>query len=431
MNLKRTVTALIMLIMIASVVRPATGAASGISHFGRFLASTAGTLDRSFNHSGFVVVPHQVYSVNDVRVSTNGNIVIAVDFAGLGGGIGGFGIARLLSNGTIDKAFGSGGVAVAQFGNGLNIAMSTATQPDGKIVVVGVGSTQFPHPITTMAIARFTTNGALDSSFGAGGRLSISVPGATNSAANVVVLLPSGQILIGGSGKFTSGVSGVLLRLNVDGSIDSSFGSGGFANAGLGAGINGLGLQADGKIVALSGTTALRFLPNGSVDPNTVRGTLVAETHNRTSMLTADERIIVAGGLFDGKGSSDIDTQVLRLFPNGSVDPSFQSPLFDYVRTSPDIFQNAPNAIATQVDGSVVVGGDAVTQSGAIEFGLARLLGSGAFDSTFGQGGITVSKLDGGDEVGAVGLQPNGDILAGGIDMSKSGGLIVARYLGR
>lgn len=430
----RKILPLVFFVALVWSLAPKAGATSTLPPFAtrdafRLGTSTAGTLDRSFGHLGFTVVRQGVYAVNDVRVSPNGDIITAVCFNGLGGGIGGFGIDRLLPNGSPDNTFGSGGIAVARFGSGLNIAMSTATQADGKVVAVGISDRLFGSRM--MAVARFNQNGSLDASFGTGGTISAPFPGATDAAASVVMVLPNAKILVGGGASFRSGGSGVLMRLNPNGSLDPSFASGGFLNTGLVGRINGLGLEANGKIVALAGTAAVRLLSNGGSDPNRVRGTLVAETHNNASTLTVDERIVVAEGLFDGKGSSDSDTRVFRLFPNGLVDATFQSSLFDFIQTNPDIFQNLPHAVAVQPDGLIVVGGEGHISASVSEFGLARMLGNGAFDPTFGPGCIAVSPLDGNDSVLALNLQPNGDIVAAGQSFASNGGIVVARYLPR
>ena len=391
-------------------------------------AGTGGKLDPTFGHSGFTVVPQGVYAVNDVRVDPSGRIVTSVCFAGLGNAIGGFGVDRLLPNGAPDADFGSGGIAVAQFANGINFAMSTATQSDGKVVAVGIAES-LPSGAHAIAIARFASNGMLDQGFGSGGRVMPAVAGATQTGAESVIALPDGKILVGGSALFGAGLQGILIRLNADGSLDASFGSGGIVETGLAGAVNGLGVQADGKIVALAGAAAVRFLANGTRDAQGARGTLVAEAHIGTSELRSDERIVAVFALRDNRSGSDIDTQAQRFFPNGTVDASFQSPLFDFVVSNPDIFANEAHALAIQTNGSVVVGGGGQPAVAVTEFGLARLLAGGRLDRTFGRGGIVASKLNGNCEVDALGLESNGDIVAAGQSFDNTGGLIIARYL--
>ena len=415
-----TLVSSISLVLIASApaLTPAIAEAAG----------TGGKLDPTFGQSGFSVVPQSVYAVNDVRVDPSGRIVTSVCFAGLGDAIGGFGIDRLLPNGAPDTGFGSGGIAVAQFANGINFAMSTATQTDGKVVAVGIAES-LPSGMHAIAIARFGSNGVLDQGFGSGGRVMPAVAGATQTGAESVIVLADGKILVGGSALFATGSQGILIRLNADGSPDASFGSEGIVETGLSGAVNGLGLQADGKIVALAGTTAARFLPNGTRDTRQARGTLVAEMHIGTSELRSDERIVAVFAVHDNGSGSDIDTQAQRFFPNGTVDASFQSPLFDFVVSNPDIFANEAHALAIQTNGSIVAGGGGQPAVAVTEFGLARLLAGGRLDRTFGRGGIVASKLNGNCEVDALGLESNGDIVAAGQSFDSTGGLIVARYL--
>ncbi len=394
-------------------------------------STTAGRLDPTFGHGGFGIVPQQVYSLSDVRESTGGTIVVAVDFAGLGGGIGGFGIARFTPNGTPDPSFGSAGVAVAPFTSGFNVATSTATQSDGKIVAVGSSETVPPRSVQQLDVARFTSSGALDPSFGSGGRVVVHVPGATGAGGGVVLVAPNGQLLVGAAATFAAIPSGIVVRLNNDGTLDTTFGQGGVAKTGRPSAVNGLGLERSGKIVALGGSQAMRFLPSGAPDPITTRGRLVAETHHGPSMLERDERIVVAEGLSDNKSIDDRDAQAVRLFPDGSVDTSFQSPLFDFITSAQDQFQQIGQAVVEQADAKVVMGGVAQAVDAVTMFGLARFTPLGAFDGTFGSGGITVSTLDGNDELTALGLQSNGDILAAGLSLTSTGGAVVARYLPR
>ena len=404
-----------------ALFQPLPGAAAPVSG-----ASSAGRLDRAFGQGGFRVIARNTYSVNDVRQSANGGIIVAVDFAGAGNAIGGFAIERLTAGGAVDTSFGSAGAAVAQFSDGFNAATCTATQSDGKIVAVGFAR-GLPSGPDTIAVARFMPNGVLDPSFGSGGRVVPNIAGSSASAAGVVFVLPSGQILVGGGATFAGGNSGVVIRLQPNGALDPAFGDGGVAVTGIPAGVNGLGIQKDAKIAVLEGTVATRLLPGGAIDPDHTRGAIVAETHNGTSLLTPDERIVAAEGLPDGGSRNDIDARAFRLFPDGSLDTSFNSPLFDFIASDADTFDQSPHAVLQQADGKFVIGGVGQTPSGASEFGLARFSNAGAFDPAFGTSGISVSPLDGNDQLLALGLQSDGKILAAGLSFTAVG-MIVARY---
>jgi uncharacterized delta-60 repeat protein len=395
------------------------------------LATAApGSLDSTFGRNGFQLFPHTAYSVNDVKIQSDGRIIVAGDMAGSGNAIGDFSLVRFLADGRIDKHFGSAGLAVAQFSPLLNVANSVAIQPDRKIVAVGFTAVRGPGgSARNMAIARFNPNGSLDQTFGSNGTVQLVVAGSTSCVAGVVLLQPDKKLLVGGSALFPSGPSGVVVRLRQNGAIDTAFGNLGFATTGAASEVNGLGLQKDGKIVALGGTSAVRFLANGVVDPQPARSTLVAEAHTGTSMLAQDETIVEATPVHDTQSGSDVDTLAQRLFPDGTIDPSFASPVFDFLSSATDIFQNEPFGVALQSDGSVIVAGQGQDMIAVFHGALARLTSSGPLDPTFGQGGLVTSILDGNDQFTAVALQPDGKIVAAGLSFANNGDLIVARYL--
>ena len=406
-------------------------AAGALFIFGPTLAAASpGSLDGTFGRNGFMLYAHETYSANDVKVQSNGRILVSGDVAGTGNAIGGFSVLRFLSDGRIDTHFATGGLAVAPFNSGLNIAESMAIQTDGK--VVAVGNTVEDGPKTSaMAIARFSQGGSLDPTFGTNGTDQLILTGSTNSSAFVALLLPSTKILIGGSATFPSGQSGVVVRLNPNGMVDTTFGLAGVALTGTAFPVTGIGTQRDGKIVALSGKSAVRFLKDGTLDSQRARGTLVSQAHFGPTMLTPSEKIIESLGVRDSQSGNDVDTQTFRLFPDGTNDGSFVSPIFDFLSSMDDIYQNEPYGIALQDDGSVLIAGSGQDTNAVFEGALARLVPTGALDSSFGQAGIVASKLDGNDQFTALALQADGKIVAAGLSFATSGDLVVARYTSR
>jgi uncharacterized delta-60 repeat protein len=190
-------------------------------------------------------------------------------------------VAAMLSNvllpsaqaasGDLDATFGIGGKAVADFSGAASQARALAIQSDGKIIAAGVGNTDF-------AIARFNSNGTLDASFGAGGKVTTDFFGG-NDTASAIGIQSDGKILAGGTARNSAlNLDFALARYNSNGSLDGDFGSGGktfadFFNRNDEA--NGLAIQANGKIV-LAGTAAssdeffvfglARFASDGSID---------------------------------------------------------------------------------------------------------------------------------------------------------------------
>jgi uncharacterized delta-60 repeat protein len=148
-------------------------------------------------------------------------------------------------------------------------------------------------------------------------------------------------------------------------------------------------------------------------------------------MLTPSEKILVALGVHDTQSGSDTDTQAFRLFPNGMNDPSFVSPIFDFLSSMSDIYQNEPFAIASESDGSVLIAGAGQNTNAIFEGALARLVRTGSLDPSFGTGGIVTSVLDGNDQFTTMALQPDGKIVAAGLSIGGNADLVVARYESR
>jgi uncharacterized delta-60 repeat protein len=158
--------------------------------------------DSSFGHGGSVTaLSGQSAVANGVAVSPDGSIVAA----------------GATSSGTAVAKFSSSGAQ--QFAEALNLgagslARGVAVQSDNKIVLVG---SQTPSQITNAVVARLTTAGALDSSFGGHGALTYSYPGSGYTAFNGVALQSNGQIVAAGSAA--EGPHMVLLRVNSNGSV--------------------------------------------------------------------------------------------------------------------------------------------------------------------------------------------------------------------
>jgi uncharacterized delta-60 repeat protein len=200
---------------------------------------------------------------------------------------------RYNRDGSVDTGFGFGGRAVTDFGTGLELACAAALQPDGRIVVTG------PTQTLDFALARYTADGRLDSSFGRGGKVITDVAG-DDDIPSAVAVQPDGRIVVAG---FAAGAQGnddfdedfALTRYTPDGGLDPTFGSSGKVMTDTGGGKDGasaVALQADGKIVAAGSPrfTLVRY-PGGA-------GGGAAPT------------VAAAGGACTGDVSARVDFQV-------------------------------------------------------------------------------------------------------------------------
>jgi uncharacterized delta-60 repeat protein len=281
-----------------------------------------GTLDTSFGTNGKIVAPINSGDElvgRDIALQPDGKIV-AVGFRG---------VNRYNSDGTLDASFGTGGKVLTPFETRDVTASSVAIQADGKIVVVGSNNSS-----SGFFVVRYNTNGSLDTSFGTGGKVFTNFN--IGGGAFAVMLQPDGKIVAAGAagiqnpGFFISGFA--LARYNTDGSLDSGFGAGGkviHAVPGTisgGSGISDVALQPDGKIVATGwsepGSAIVRYNANGSIDTSFAQnGIFTTEANFNVSGidLQSNGKIVA----FGSAGNNSRAFAIARLNPNGTPDTSF------------------------------------------------------------------------------------------------------------
>lgn len=267
----------------------------------RFLAD--GSLDSSFANSGMLVreIGTSTDTASAVAVLTNGKILVAGSSTGLG-----FAVIRCLPDGTLDSSFGSAGISTAFVGTSGGSLRGMALQSDGKILLVGSAArnSSFGYSVTDFATVRFLPDGALDTSFGSGGKV-ITAFSANNSEAAAVVVQGDGKIVVVGSNLATkTGYDFAAIRYLPNGKPDSSFGKAGKVLTALSPRddrANDVVLQTDGRILVGGASALVRYLTNGSLD-KAFQGTGYVLTTSsagaygcRSLVLQADGKIVVAG----------------------------------------------------------------------------------------------------------------------------------------
>lgn len=322
----------------------------------------------------------------------DGKVLVAGDFVQFNGQTAG-GLVRLNANGSLDAAF------QAALGTGpAPGASSLALQADGKILVTGGFSTI--NGIARRAVARLLPTGAVDASFNA------PVPSTVVGLSSVTVQ-PDGKILVVGNP-----VTGwqALMRLETSGAVDASFQNGtGFSQLGSWF-IPVLQVQPDGKILVqnhsstYNGTTIsqlVRLLPNGGLDPGFANATAVPGdiSLNMTQLLPTGQVLVATTAPTHFGPSGSPATGIALLNSDGSRDPAFAP-----VLQSPALVRT----VVQQPDGKYVVGGN-FTEIGGLAAGyVARLNTDGTADASF------TAAAQASDEVMALALQPDGKVLVGG-----------------
>ena len=223
---------------------------NSVGHIALARYNPDGQLDTSFDMDGKLIGygSDSGAGASDIAIQPNGKIVIAGTVSG--NNLNRFLLARYNSNGSPDTSFGLSGLVVANLSGRDEGASALALQPDGKIVIVGTG----------FAVRRYNADGSLD--------FDTDLFNGIEGSWYDVVIQPDGKIVVGGNAtkflnpgfKFVS----ALARYNTDGSLDTSFGSDGKLTTNFScdssfatAFVAGLALQPDGKIVTVGSTTAI------------------------------------------------------------------------------------------------------------------------------------------------------------------------------
>jgi len=392
------------------------------------IAQSAGSLDTTFGTQGIVTTTPASLGGSATALTaieeSNGDlaVVAGISIPSAGSGDEVFGLVRYTPIGTLI------GTTTASFvTNGLNVPSAVAVQSNGDIVVVGTASTGFDQA-DEIAIARFTPSGQLDSTFGKGGLVTTTLPANprfTTGLASVTAVLaqPNGQILVGGfvgSCCRNSPSATVLVRYNSNGSLDTTFGTGGIAmvpNAVTDPAA--LALLSNGDYLAVSLGAAVEFSSTGALQPAVTVGTVetAIQSGSGTALFQPNGDYVLAQ-IGPGVGRRGTDAQVFRFSETGVADSTFSSTPFQFGGNT----ETEPQAIALQSNGQIVVGGLTNARNTPITGGLARLDSNGELDATFaGSGSLASAQV-----VSGLLIQTDGKIVAvGGIGSN----LALARYL--
>lgn len=324
--------------------------------------------------------------------------------------------------GDFDTSFGADGrIGLQEPHRFLEVEL----QPDGKILALGNTITGVPFNIRyPISLMRFQTDGNVDTSF-AGGILRPQT--GTDIVENAsFALQPDGKIIVAGVSR--PGTSGpyafVVFRYLASGQIDSSFGSGGMISLtpnGIHS-VRDVLIQTDGKILVsaylstgAAGNSALwRFNPNGTPDAGfgSGGGLVTPGSSDQTLNHIPNALLLQPGGkiLIVGQGSNSFI--ILRYNADGTLDTTFGNG----GRTLTQI-QDGSSAMdaAFQPDGKIVLAGSSTNNSNnTSNIALARYTANGALDASFGSGGIVFTGSTGNGfytSTLALVIQPDGKII--------------------
>ena len=406
------------LLLVASSVG---NASKGNLDFGVLGLQRDGTPDTSFGTlgTGSSLVDFNVIGsdsrdqVTGVAVQDDDKIVLAGIVDGDPSTAEDIGVARLNANGVPDSGFGNGGKAIVPFNLGdcanggcSDAALRVDLQSDGKILLVGqaTANPDATTGVSMLALARLTTSGQRDTTFDSDGRVTVRF-GSGNAAVGYRArqLSDGAHIVAVGGANTSNGGSNIdfaLVRLDANGALDPTFGTG--------------------------GKTTYGFDIGGG------RGDLATDFAE-----LADGKILVCGEV-EVNAPGNYDFGCMRFLVDGSPDPAFARVLIAFDRGGS--FYDAPLRLESDGHGRFVLAGFSERSSENLDFAVARLDADGLLDSTFGQGGVaTFNSLPGSgasernNSAGGLVIAPNGSIIVGGyaeIDSAHDAMFEAVRLLG-
>lgn len=323
-----------------------------------------------------------------------------------------FGTARYNTDGSLDTSFGSGGVAATALGSNLVArGEALALQSDGKIVVVGFNQVYNNQNTAKFTVVRYNTTGSLDTSFGSGGIVQTDVVANGREGPGEIAIQPDGKIVVVGYAQVGGGRDTVVLRYNTNGTLDSSFGSGGIVHISHSSSYDdfwAVALQPDGKIVCAgdyliggtwwatdTNTLVARYNANGTLDTSFGTGGIVVhdvlpnQLDRFFGVAVRPDGKLVMGGTAAVPGRADGDLLLARYNTDGTPDTGFGSGGFVITGTPPGQWADSRDMVL-QPDGKILQVARAYAMlpgSTKRDWVLARYNTDGTLDSSFATGG--------------------------------------------
>jgi uncharacterized delta-60 repeat protein len=344
----------------------------------------------------------------------------------------------------LDSGFDGDGFALTAFpnGDGPDGAFAIARDPaTGKLVVAGVSAQNGTG--ADFAVARYDTNGTLDTTFSADGLVTTDFAGG-GDRANGVAIDANGKIVV--AGRASIGAPGsqegdfAVVRYNGDGTLDTTFSGDGKATVEVAEdndNANAVAIQADGKI-ALAGTADLdpapfdsdsdfalvRLNTDGSVDDDFSDDGIQTTDFENGRFDEARALIVVGGQLVAAGTARNVgDFGLARYDDDGELDEAFDDD--GIAITDVEGALGATSVIA--LPGGGLVAGGATGQSTREDFALVGYESDGDVDANFGDNGTQVTDLGAeGEEVEALALDGSNRIVAAGV--TDNSNFAIARY---
>ena len=343
--------------------------------------------------------------------------------------------------GALDLSFGNFGKTLLDWNGDLNRADAIKFTADGGMVVCGTNG--YLGGNNSCLLAKFTSNGLLDESFGTNGIVQFGYGGET-SYANDLIIQSEGRILVAGISAEAGNVSIGLARFTSSGEPDNTFGFSGklIVNIGEYETANTIVSLSNNKF-AITGSIdspatnldmlVMRFLSNGSTDVSFgTNGYISLDLNNSSTdmprgMIFHNIKFTIASYAF--KQATDA-VALVRLNADGSLDTGFGvggKSVIDGFKIM-DMIAEPGSQMAFDYQGRIVVSGQFLGLAGTDPM-LLRFLSNGYPDNSFGDFGMAVYQITGDNELQALAVQADGKIVAAGSSNSSNRNTFIMRVL--
>ncbi len=393
--------------------------------------SAPGDLDHSFGSSGIVntIVGENTSRAEAIALTKDGKILVA----GVCDGVDtnrDFAIVRYNFNGAIDSTFGNSGIVTLDFDSGIDRANAVALTNDNKIIVAGYADLGM---VAHAALARLNADGSLDTSFGNNGVMTTHT-GTSQTYVSAIAVDESGKLLIAGQNYNGTDDDFVLIHYLANGTLDPAFGIGGVSTIQISTESDqaySVAIQSDGKILITgrSGGAGNKDVAIARVDKNGLLdnsfgsgGVVTTDVAGYNDFgygvaVQSDGKIVVAGASHDG---SKFRLLLVRYDEFGNLDPAFGDA--GIVTTAVTQYGNYGHKVIIQPDRKLVIVGeseDSVGGYGILKMVLARYNENGSLDTSFGTAGISINGISNTAQGYTALVDPNGTILLAGTDDYK------------
>lgn len=349
----------------------------------RFLSN--GSIDNTFGINGWVtttVVPNFNCNAIAIELQSDGKIVVGAetnDTATIAPLNGKFLILRYNSNGSLDNTFATNGILSVANTSTADPATYTSDlliQPDGKIILCGAYYNTANS--TNFIFIRANTNGTLDNTFGSNGIASVATT-LGEAAPTCMSIQTDNKIAFAGLVDNQTSNSPFISRLNVNGTVDQTFGSAGFVTPAYSGstGFTDIKLDGNGKIIVCgndnNGSIIARFSNSGNADATFGNAGSIITPISTQQNESFEQMVLQPDGKIIAAGFADGHFALVRTTTQGSLDATFGTNGVVTTTFTSGVGSEA-NAIELQSDGKIVLGGSNITanMNAAFEFALAR-----------------------------------------------------------